>query len=50
VRHDGAPFEKKDYYSAPQDFIGCFEEYLNSVNFLVNDIYWEAKYPRLITK
>jgi len=23
---------------------------LDCVSFLVNDIYWEAKYPRLITK
>lgn len=50
VRKDGKPFEKKDYYARPEDFTGCFEDYLDVVHFLVNDIYWEAKYPRLITK
>jgi alpha-aminoadipic semialdehyde synthase len=49
-RKDGKPFNKKEYYSNPEEFTGYFEEYLDCVNFLVNDIYWEAKYPRLITK
>lgn len=47
---DGSPFEKKEYYANPEKFVGRFEEYLDLVHFLVNDIYWEAKYPRLITK
>lgn len=50
VRKDGAPFDKKDYYARPEEFTGCFEEYLDCVHFMVNDIYWETKYPRLITK
>ncbi len=27
-----------------------FGEYLDCVNFLVNNIYWEARFPKLITK
>lgn len=47
---DGSPFEKSEYYKNPENFTGCFEDYLDIVHFLVNDIYWEEKYPRLITK
>lgn len=50
VHKDGTAFDKKDYYANPENYTGIFEEYLDCVNFLVNDIYWEAKYPRLITK
>lgn len=46
---DGSAFEKSEYYQHPERFQGCFEDYLDCVHFLVNDIYWEEKYPRLIT-
>lgn len=49
VKKDGSSFDKKEYYASPENFKGIFEEYLDCVHFLVNDIYWEAKYPRLIT-
>lgn len=50
-RHkEGKPFDKSHYYTNPEEYEGYFEEYLDCVNFLVNDIYWEVKYPRLITK
>lgn len=49
VRKDGGKFVKSEYYANPDDFTGIFEEYLDCVHFLVNDIYWEAKYPRLLT-
>jgi alpha-aminoadipic semialdehyde synthase len=50
VKKDGSDFDKKEYYTNPERFNGIFEEYLDCVHFLVNDIYWTAKYPRLITK
>jgi len=49
VKIDGTPFEKAEYYSNPERFQGCFEDYLDLVHFVVNDIYWEEKYPRLIS-
>ena len=49
VKTDGGAFEKAEYYKHPEHFVGCFEDYLDCVHFLVNDIYWEEKYPRLIT-
>lgn len=43
-------FDKQEYYSYPERFRGVFGEYLDCINFLVNNIYWEARFPRLITK
>ena len=46
----GKPFDKKEYYNSPDQFEGKFHEYLDSVNWLVNCLYWEAKYPRVLSK
>lgn len=43
-------FDKKDYYAHPEKYVSIFEEtYLEYVSVLINCIYWEGKYPRLIT-
>jgi len=44
------PFSKDYYYKNPWEYDGIFHEYLDLVSWLVNGIYWEAKYPRVITK
>ena len=31
----GKPFDKKEYYSNPENFEGKFEQYLDSVTWLV---------------
>lgn len=50
VRHkQGKAFDKKDYYSNPENYEGVFHEYLDLVTWLVNGIYWEAKYPRVLS-
>lgn len=50
VRHkDGKPFDKKDYYANPNEYEAKFYEYLPYVTWLINGIYWEAKYPRILT-
>ena len=46
----GKPFDKKEYYSNPENFEGKFEEYLDCVTWLVEGIYWEPKYPRVLSK
>jgi saccharopine dehydrogenase (NAD+, L-lysine-forming) len=46
----GAEFELQDYYDRPEKYGPNFEEYLPYVNVLVNCVYWDARYPRLITK
>ncbi len=43
-------FELQDYYRHPEKYQGRFEEYLPYLTILVNGIYWEPKYPRLVTK
>ncbi len=43
-------FDLQDYYQHPEKYVGRFEEYLPYLTLLVNGIYWEPKYPRLVTK
>jgi alpha-aminoadipic semialdehyde synthase len=47
---DGKPYKKQDYRNNPHEYTDCFKDYLSCVSWLVNGIYWEAKYPRVITK
>ena len=52
VRHKEGktPFEKLHYYEHPNQYESKFvEEYLNHVHFLINGVYWESKYPRIIS-
>ena len=43
-------FDLQDYHKHPEDYHSRFETYLPHLTLLVNCIYWEAKYPRLVTK
>ena len=43
-------FELQDYYQHPEKYRGIFEQYLPYLSVLVNGIYWDARYPRLVTK
>lgn len=45
-----AQFELQDYYSQPEKYHSNMESYLPSLTVLVNCIYWEEKYPRVLTK
>ena len=45
----GARFELQDYYKHPEKYRGRFESYVPYLTMVVNCIYWEEKYPRLIT-
>jgi alpha-aminoadipic semialdehyde synthase len=46
----GKSFELQDYYEHPEEYRSKFETYLPHLSILVNAIYWDAKYPRLVTK
>ena len=46
----GARFELQDYYQHPEKYRSKFERYIPCLSVLVNCIYWDAKYPRLVTK
>jgi alpha-aminoadipic semialdehyde synthase len=43
-------FELQDYYDNPGKYKSKFEEYVSDLTILMNCIYWDSRYPRLITK
>lgn len=45
-----AAFDLQDYYRRPERYRGCFEAHLPFLDVLVNAIYWEERYPRLVTR
>lgn len=49
-RIDGSNFDLEEYYNEPEKYQSKFDQYLPKINLLVNAIYWEEKYPRLVTK
>ena len=43
-------FDLQEYYEHPDRYRGVFGRYLPHLHALVNCIYWEPKYPRLVTR
>lgn len=43
-------FELQDYYRHPEKYRSKFDKYLRDLTILVNAIYWDKPYPRLVTK
>ncbi len=43
-------FELQDYYDSPEKYRSTFHRYWPHMNVLINAIYWDHRYPRLITK
>ncbi|MCF8241213.1 MAG: hypothetical protein K9J16_07490 [Melioribacteraceae bacterium] len=43
-------FELQDYYDNPHKYKSKFEKYLKYVTLLVNAVYWDERYPRIVTK
>ncbi len=46
----GSPFELQDYYDHPEKYRGCFARHLPHLDLLINAIYWDERYPRLVTR
>ncbi len=46
----GEPFDLHDYYANPQNYKSKFEQYLPYLSLFVNCIYWDKRYPKLITR
>jgi alpha-aminoadipic semialdehyde synthase len=42
-------FELQDYYDNPEKYRSRFKDYLPKLTILVNCIFWDTKYPRLVT-
>ena len=47
---EGRPFVLSEYYQHPERYLGCFDQHLPHLDVLVNTIYWEERYPRLVTR
>ena len=43
-------FELNDYYQHPEKYVSRFDDYTPHLSILVNCIYWDQRYPRLVTK
>ena len=51
IKPDNKPFDKKHYYEKPELYKGIFQEkYIQYISLLVNCIYWDDRFPRLITE
>lgn len=44
------PFDLQEYYAHPERFRGTFDRHLPYLDVLMNCIYWEPRYPRLLSK
>lgn len=45
-----APFDAEALEAHPETYRGRLEEYVDHVTAIVNGIYWEPRYPRLLTR
>ena len=43
-------FELQDYYKNPEKYDGVLEDYLPHITLLMNCIYWNTQYPRVVSK
>ena len=43
-------FELKDYYNHPQKYQSVFEQYIPHLTILMNCMYWDDRYPKIVTK
>ena len=43
-------FDLQEYYNHPHLYRSVFQQYINQLTILMNCIYWDKQYPRLITK
>jgi alanine dehydrogenase len=50
VRHrKNSLFDLQDYYQHPKNYQADLEKYLPFLSILINAIYWDSRYPRLVT-
>lgn len=49
-RKDGSKFDLQDYYQNPDKYENNFEQYIPHLSILMNCMYWDTRYPRIVTK
>ncbi len=47
---EGKNFDLQEYYQYPEKFKGVFEKYLPYITVLMNCMYWDKRYSRIVTK
>lgn len=47
---DGEPFDLHDYFTNPQNYRSRFEQYIPHLSMMINCVYWDKRYPRLVTR
>jgi saccharopine dehydrogenase (NAD+, L-lysine forming) len=50
AHNDGNEFDLHDYYAHPENYHSIFEKYIPHLTVLMNCMYWDARYPRIVTK
>ncbi len=50
VRDDGGEFALQRYYDHPEEFHCESGAYLEHITALINTAYWDARYPRVVTR
>lgn len=43
-------FDLQDYYDNPEKYESKFEQYIPKLTVLVNGMYWDERYPKIVTK
>ena len=49
-KEDGKEFDLQEYYNHPERFEDQFEQYIPHLTILMNCMYWDERYPRIVTK
>lgn len=49
-KEKGKVFDLQEYYKFPERYVSKFKDYIPFLTVLMNCIYWDPKYPRLVTK
>lgn len=50
AHNQGNAFDLNDYYTNPSDYHSVFEQYIPHLTVLMNCMYWDKRYPRIVTK
>jgi alanine dehydrogenase len=44
-----AAFTLNEYYEHPERYRSCFAQYLDHLSIIMSCVYWDSRYPRLVT-
>lgn len=50
AHNEGNTFDRHDYYTHPENYHNVFEKHIPHLSVLANCMYWDPRYPRIVTK